>query len=211
VLFTTSPYSYNCHNIKCIPESSNPNKVCQGFYKAYENRAEADFDTLYEGYDAASGWIPVAFYKDLLAKYPNAKVILTERPAEHWYQSMRNTFFNTIANFDVGPDHPHYELYRLTVTLTLDGALLHPEKFDDEAFFKQKFLDHNEEVKRLVPAEQLYVMQIGEGWEGVCKFLGKDVPDLPYPNQNNAESFRQFIKVFGRTNETKSLEISSLK
>jgi hypothetical protein len=200
--------------MKCILEGPDPNKASQDFYQAYINRAEADFDRLFEGYDATSGWIPVAFYKDLLAKYPDAKVILTERPAEDWYKSMRNTFLTTtVSKSGITPDHPQYAFYKLVANLTLDGVLRHPEKFSDEAYFKQMFLDHNEEVKRVVPAEQLYVMQIGEGWESVCRFLGKDVPELPYPNQNNTDSFNTYTKTIDApattTNKTGDLKVSS--
>jgi len=30
---------------------------------------------------------------------------------------------------------------------------------------------------------------VSEGWEPLCKFLGKDVPDVPFPNVNNKNSF----------------------
>ena len=37
---------------------------------------------------------------------------------------------------------------------------------------------HNAAVKALVPKEKLLVYKIGDGWEPLCKFLGKPVPGI---------------------------------
>ena len=59
---------------------------------------------------------------------------------------------------------------------------------------KQLFIDHIEEVKRTVPPERLLVMELGEGWERLCKFLDKKVPDQPYPKANSTQEFIQRTK-----------------
>lgn len=45
------------------------------WYNAYMDRKNADWDKLYENYDAAVDWPTVTFYKELLIRYPNAKVL----------------------------------------------------------------------------------------------------------------------------------------
>jgi hypothetical protein len=40
----------------------------------------------------------------------------------------------------------------------------------------------------LVPKERLLVMTIGEGWEPLCKFLDKPVPNEPFPRENDTEA-----------------------
>ena len=37
----------------------------------------------------------------------------------------------------------------------------------------EAFVAHNEEVKRIVPAERLLVWEVSEGWEPLCEFLGR--------------------------------------
>ena len=37
---------------------------------------------------------------------------------------------------------------------------------------------HNAAVKALVPKEKLLIYKIGDGWEPLCKFLGKPVPGM---------------------------------
>lgn len=53
------------------------------------------------------------------------------------------------------------------------------------------FNEHVEYVKNKVPADRLLVLELGAGWEPLCAFLGKPVPDMPYPTPNSAEEFTQ--------------------
>ena len=34
-------------------------------------------------------------------------------------------------------------------------------------------------------------MEDGLGWEKICTFLGKDVPDVPYPHSNTPKEFHE--------------------
>lgn len=37
---------------------------------------------------------------------------------------------------------------------------------------------------QIAPTSQLLVLNVSEGWEPLCSFLGKDVPDVPFPREN---------------------------
>jgi hypothetical protein len=39
-------------------------------------------------------------------------------------------------------------------------------------------------VIKTVPKDKLLIMDIKDGWEPLCKFLGKPVPDKPFPRGN---------------------------
>ena len=43
-------------------------------------------------------------------------------------------------------------------------------------------------IKGLVPKDRLLEWYIEDGWEPLCKFLGKPVPDVPFPHANAANS-----------------------
>lgn len=171
-------------------------QTADDFYHAYLNKETTDYDKLYEGFDAAVDWPSVSFYKELFAKYPDAKVILTERDADSWYKSVQNTILKIVSQVSsMQPGDKMYSHARMVNTLVLDGYLADPQKFNDnEEKIKQMFLDHNAEVKRHIPGDQLYVMKLGEGWEGICKFLGKDVPSDPYPISNTTEAFNKHMQ-----------------
>jgi len=57
------------------------------------NGKNVDWDALFEGYQAAVDLPPYAFYSELMAYYPEAKIILTLREPEKWYESASQTIF----------------------------------------------------------------------------------------------------------------------
>lgn len=54
---------------------------------------------------------------------------------------------------------------------------------------KQIYLDHINEVRQLVPSENLLMFNVSDGWGPLCKFLGQNVPDEPFPRSNDISSF----------------------
>ncbi len=52
------------------------------------------------------------------------------------------------------------------------------------------FEQWNADVIRHCPPEKLLVFEVSEGWEPLCRFLGKPIPDVPFPRINDGESFK---------------------
>ena len=44
-------------------------------------------------------------------------------------------------------------------------------------------------VRGLVPSDRLLEWSVEDGWEPLCKFLSKPVPDVPFPRTNDAAGF----------------------
>ncbi|ORZ22606.1 P-loop containing nucleoside triphosphate hydrolase protein [Absidia repens] len=150
-----------------------------------------EWESVYGNYDAAISWPTVTFYKELMDKYPDAKVILTLRDANEWFDLMLNTIF-TQVNFQLPINSPHHlnHAVEMLKTVILDGQA--PNPFDaeaDRAKFIKMYNDHIEEVKKHVPAERMLIMNLNEGWDRLCTFLNKPVPDTPYPALNYADDF----------------------
>lgn len=59
--------------------------------------------------------------------------------------------------------------------------------------YKRALLDHNAYVRKRVPKERLLEWSVTEGWEPLCKFLDKDVPDTPFPRVNEGEGLRKML------------------
>ena len=53
-----------------------------------------------------------------------------------------------------------------------------------ESIMKQRYKSHNLYVKSEVPEEDLLIWNVKEGWEPLCKFLDKPIPDVPFPHAN---------------------------
>jgi len=47
---------------------------------------------------------------------------------------------------------------------------------------------HYAEIRAMVPEERLLEYELGSGWEPLCAFLGKRVPDVAFPHRNEAET-----------------------
>jgi hypothetical protein len=55
------------------------------------------------------------------------------------------------------------------------------------------FNEHNNNVIARCPREKLLVFEATDGWEPLCKFLGKPIPNEPYPHINDTEHFRKIV------------------
>lgn len=156
-----------------------------------------DWDALFAGYQGAMGLPTVFFYREMMAQYPEAKVILTLREPERWYESASQTIFNL-------PSRPQMAVMRI-ISL-FNNALKVPlniipvarkigvEHFLNNDLSKEnliaRFNEHNEEVRQTVPPEKLLEYEVKQGWEPLCEFLGVPVPDEPFPRTNTREMFR---------------------
>ena len=68
----------------------------------------------------------------------------------------------------------------------------------EEAHAKAVFDKHNAAVQAETPAERLLVFEVKQGWESLCVFLGKPVPDEPFPHVNDTEEFQKMIRMIKR-------------
>ena len=73
----------------------------------------------------------------------------------------------------------------------------------NENQMRQRYRMHNVYVMATVPKERLLVYNLKEGWEPLCKFLGKEIPNMPMPHDNkhqNIESNNKAVTLFMQTN-----------
>lgn len=147
-----------------------------------------DWDKLYDGYKAAVDWPPCHFWREYAALYPEAKVILTVRSPESWYESASQTIFRGMTMPVPANVPPHMARHReMTRAMIVDGTF--GGRLDDAAHCMKVFEEHNLRVRAEIPAERLLVYKAGEGWEPLCEFLGVPVPAIPYPKTNTRDEF----------------------
>lgn len=181
---------------------ANPSQL--KYWEQLENGEEPDWDDLFKGYQAAVDFPPCAYYKQMMKKYPDAKVILTLRDADKWYVSAYNTIYQHPEGFGkiflkfIGLFVPQVRGFQNIITWAA-GTIwqkMFNGKFEDREYAKSVFNKWNEEVIRTVPKEKLLVFESKHGWEPLCKFLGVPVPAEPYPRVNDTQEFnsrRKFI------------------
>lgn len=167
----------------------------------YFTRAEkgetVDWDTLFEGFQSAVDYPCARYHRQLMDKYPEAKVVHTIRDPESWYKSALETIFwaskpspGRIFNMMIRMPFSKNIRQRLPV-LQYNGKLLDWEFGDinnKEAVIK-RFNDYNEKTIAGIPKERLLVFNVRDGWEPLCNFLQVPVPSQPLPRSNSKEEF----------------------
>ena len=159
---------------------------------------EAPWGQIFGDFDSTVDWPGGYFYRELMAVYPEAKVLLSVREPQAWERSMRETVWAV----------RHGEsLVRL---LSSAQAHVNPQwrgflemidrlVWEDEGTFAsghaepQQLIDtmirHNREVESNVPPERLLVWSVEEGWQRLCEFLEVPVPRQPFPHVNDRTEF----------------------
>ena len=118
-----------------------------------ERGEPVDWQALVEGYRATVDWPGCRFYRPLMEAFPEAKVILTVRDPESWYDSVSATIHNRPAGREPRPDDDiRTQMVRAVVW---DGSL--EGRFDDRMAAIDIFRRHIEEVKHTVPVDRLLV------------------------------------------------------
>ena len=155
-----------------------------------------DLSAALAGYTAACDYPSCLYYKELLRMNPTAKVILTVRDADKWYESTSQTNWaipGVIAKtwilgyFMAG-------FLRDGNDMILRRAIGGHQYIDNREHCIAAYKRHIEEVKRFVPPAQLLVFEVKEGWGPLCEFLGKPVPSVPFPNVNEADKFKRIFR-----------------
>lgn len=66
---------------------------------------------------------------------------------------------------------------------------------DFERFGRRAFQEHEARVRALAPADRFLEFRVDEGWGPLCGFLGKEVPEGPFPRSNDTLSWREMFGV----------------
>ncbi|WP_037409295.1 sulfotransferase family protein [Candidatus Solirubrobacter pratensis] len=163
---------------------------------AVEGRA-VDWHEVFDGYEATVDWPGCSFYRSLMEAFPDAKVLLTVRDPEAWYESTLRTIHaaqgaarsGELEGGTQAPPSP--AVMRVIAPLIWDGEF--EGRFEDRDFAIGVFNRHNEDVRRTVPAERLLVHEISDGWEPLAQLLGVEAPDEAFPRLNDTASFRAMV------------------
>lgn len=150
---------------------------------------KADWPAIYQGFHSAVDWPTAGFYRELYAAYPDAKFLLTHRSPESWADSYGETIYKLMAGRDEAPPEMK-DWLEMAVAVTKKTGFA--DGLDREGLM-QGFMAHNDAVRATIPAEQLLVFQVKEGWGPLCGFLGLAVPDGPFPRSNDRAEFWELV------------------
>jgi hypothetical protein len=144
-----------------------------------------DWPALFGDYQATVDFPGCSFYKELMDTYPDAKVLLTVRDPERWYESTYETVYQLSLLMPRWLRWPQRfsEIHRLLSEVYWGG--LFEERFEYRGRAIALFNAWNAEVQATVPADKLLIFDVKQGWEPLCAFLGVPVPTEPFPHEND--------------------------
>jgi Sulfotransferase domain len=160
----------------------HPFALGSGWDAALHDRP-VDWDDLLSPWIATADWPASTFWREALETSPDAVVVLSTRDsARTWWESMNSTVLHVMRSPDtpVEPNHLRDLLERFA-----DGS-----GWDDRSTMEAAYNDHNDVVRRDVPAGQLVEWRASEGWDPLAAALGVPVPDEAFPWNNRRENWR---------------------
>ncbi|KAI0897335.1 hypothetical protein F4806DRAFT_507839 [Annulohypoxylon nitens] len=149
----------------------------------------ADWDDLWGSHYDIITDLGCLFTLQLIEAYPEAKVVVVQRDFDSWWPS-----FETIL---VNPTFSLFSEVLLFIGWHIMGSragqAMRKAHF---GFFKAKnkeeinnhardsYDEFFETLRRIVPQERRLEYKLSDGWEPICEFLGKDIPEHPFPHLN---------------------------
>ncbi|CAG8954636.1 hypothetical protein HYFRA_00004556 [Hymenoscyphus fraxineus] len=194
MLEAPKPYNKRYRHINCWREALNF-KV-HGIGQKY---SPEDFDKLLQEYSAVTDMPCVNFAAELVAAFPNAKVVLTQREPSSWVKSVETSIYSILG----------WRIWPFLIWLDPEGlGALHdclqlgladwtsPKPWTDRNALARYMPDHIKHIRSLIAPENLLEFHPRDGWEPLCKFLGKaSVPDEPFPYVNQGSNAANIVKV----------------
>lgn len=152
-----------------------------------------EFDKVLGDYDSLLDVPAICFAEELMAAYPEAKIILNYRDMESWMRSYDNTCgrvmrwnWDLVASWDPSLAGPYWDCASLVVPIAF-GTLVDFSSPASPA--RQAFADHYAMVRDTAPRDRLLEFKSTDGWQPICSFLGVAEPDEEYPRINDANEY----------------------
>jgi len=121
-------------------------------------------------------------FKELDRRFPGSKFILTTRDLTSWVKSIKHNYRVTPAEGTLAARR-RMEMWG-TVALDVDKflAAYHQHVNEVREYFKSR------------PGDLLEMdLSANDGWEKLCAFLGRPVPNHPFPRVNVSRSPRRLV------------------
>ena len=165
-----------CHHMYEVIASEEQTRL----WRAVAGGAKPDWDKLLAGYVSCVDWPSAFYWRELIAAYPQARVVLTCRSPESWWTSFKNTI---LPSLDLSEDNPR-------LSSTLIARQVFGGRPQDREHAMACYEANVQSVRETVAPERLLVHNLGDGWAPLCAHLGVPVPDEPYPDRHSTGEFQ---------------------
>jgi len=163
------------HMYEVLPD---PERVA--IWRAAASGDLPDWDQVFADYNATVDWPAAHFWRELSAYFPAAKIILSVRDADAWYDSMDKTILQILRNSE-DPES-------IGMKLIADGVF--GGNITDRDHMIAVYNKTISDVQAEFGSDRLLTYELGSGWEPLCEFLDCAIPDQSYPRGNSSEEFQ---------------------
>jgi hypothetical protein len=146
-----------------------------------------DWDNVFRGYRSQVDWPGARYWRELARHFPEARVILTVRDPDAWFDSVQATIAPFVAARGTHPS-PHVNAIAEMAHQTIVVPIFN-NRLTERDYATRVFREHIAAVKAEIPAHRLLVFDLREGWRPLCHFLEAEVPDIPFPKTNSSKEF----------------------
>ena len=162
-------------------------------WRAAADGEPVDWDDVFANYKSTVDWPGAYFWRDLAEFYPEAKIILTVRPMDSWWES----YSKTIMTFwrDILPeikDEYILEVAPVALKIIAEGAF--GGSFLDKDAIIKSHQNHIEAVTSSYTSDRLLTFEVKDGWDPLCEFLDMPVPQGDFPRSNNSAEFWEIVE-----------------
>lgn len=174
-----------CHHMFEVRD--NPRQLRDWEYAAAGKAV--DWRRVFRDYRSQVDWPGARYWRELAQVFPDAKVILTVREPNAWFDSVKATILPFLAGRGTHSSD-HVNALAEMANETVARQVFHGRMTDREEAIAV-FDKHVAEVQSVIPAQRLLTFDVSQGWEPLCAFLGKPVPDNPFPVTNSSREFKR--------------------
>jgi hypothetical protein len=180
-----------CHHMQEARET--PGQLA--YWQAAASGDLPDWEAVFEGFGASVDWPSARYWREIAARYPEAKVVLSVRPEQSWLRSMQATIAPLLRSYRTLPPG----IFRDTMETAdvIIAAQTFGGRLDDPEHMLAVYRAHNEEVRRTIAPDRLLVCDVAEGWAPLCAFLEVPIPDTPFPRENSTQDFQERVAAVG--------------
>lgn len=139
-----------------------------------------DWDTTLAGYQSTTDFPACTYWQELMHHYPEAKVVLTVRDPQSWFESVHAT----ILGREIAA-----HTRRSPLAAMFEGSVWSHfgDGLHDRDAMVEGYERHCDAVRTTVPPDRLLEFDVKQGWAPLCRFLDAAMPTGPFPRVNSRD------------------------
>lgn len=196
--------TYHAHRIiSSVEDISMWNEAFDSKYYGGSTTLDRKFwDQLLGHVSAITDFPTIAFAEELIAAYPEAKVVLWERDEDSWYPSFEESTIeafagNTMSFFGKLDWEWLGRGWDMFVHGLFGGTFRAKNADELRANARPVYREHFRKIREIMKnqPERFLEYKMGDGWEPICQLIGEPVPKEPFPRVNDRAAHAEMLNI----------------